>query len=371
MPHVSPDKSGCDYVDETARVLAKLNTVFTISLHEPYTWKGVLKRHRKEKAGHSGNKRPYISLRPFFLIPGSRFQPIYLLNLRIFFVVFNTYMFIRFTRQKKLLWFFEPLYASSILPLFRTWRSIYDDNDYFGSLGVQWKHDEQYLLKHADQVFTNSEKLKSRMCIIRPVINVIPPGFASDVFRNRSVIKTKGNHLVHVRRVIGYVGSIDFRLDYMLLFSLVHMFPTTPFIFVGPVGPNEGGKNVTALAHKLFSYPNVIHIDEVTKKHIPSYIQLFDICMIPFDVTQPFVRFGTPMKFFEYLYEKKPVISTDIESLHMYRNYFFTENTASGWKRTIRLIQRTKNIDKRYMYSEHLIEELSWERRIERIEKYL
>ena len=61
----------------------------------------------------------------------------------------------------------------------------------------------------------------------------------------------------------------------------------------------------------------------VARERVPSIVNRFDACLIPFR-SGPVSDSLCPVKFFEYLYLGKPVISTPMPELDEFRNLYYS-----------------------------------------------
>ena len=103
------------------------------------------------------------------------------------------------------------------------------------------------------------------------------------------------------KKIIGYVGTIDNRLDFELLEKLVLANPEFDFHFIGRV--------ITGAAEQLKALPNVKLFGPVTPEKLPGMMQHFEAGIIPF-VKNDFTRNVYPMKVNEYLAMGIPVVCT-------------------------------------------------------------
>lgn len=104
------------------------------------------------------------------------------------------------------------------------------------------------------------------------------------------------------KQTIGYIGTIDDRLDYDILHHLFTSLPQTRFVFVGRILSPRG------LAI-LKQYPNVSIEGPKTPEELPAYLKTFSAGIIPF-IKDTFTKGIYPMKINEYLAAGLPVIST-------------------------------------------------------------
>ena len=109
---------------------------------------------------------------------------------------------------------------------------------------------------------------------------------------------------------IGFVGGIRSILDYDLIQYLIKNIRAN-FIFVGPIFDNK--------YLNLTKYNNCYFLGHKDFKLIPSYIDMFDICIIPY-LKNEFTDAIYPVKLNEYFSLGKNVISTNINELVNFNN---------------------------------------------------
>lgn len=108
-------------------------------------------------------------------------------------------------------------------------------------------------------------------------------------------------------KVIGYIGSIDDRLDYELLQKLFRDFPEWEFHFVGRCNYEEG----QAI---LSRFVNVKLLGAMPVTSLPDVLATFHAGLIPF-VKNDFTKGIYPLKINEYLAAGLPVVLTRFSDL--------------------------------------------------------
>jgi glycosyltransferase involved in cell wall biosynthesis len=106
------------------------------------------------------------------------------------------------------------------------------------------------------------------------------------------------------RKIIGYTGNIESRIDYELLKKVIEYHTDKFIVMVGPVTTPE---------HKtigLMDYPNVIMTGSKKIDELPYYLQYFDCALIPFK-KNALTKSIYPLKINEYLAAGRPVVATD------------------------------------------------------------
>ncbi|MCJ7616580.1 MAG: glycosyltransferase, partial [Desulfobacterales bacterium] len=80
------------------------------------------------------------------------------------------------------------------------------------------------------------------------------------------------------------------------------------------VGGGIGYEDSVALAKKHGLMKNVIFTGTVPYTQVPKYISCMDVCVVPFKL-DAVSQNSLPLKLFEYMACKKPVISTKVEGI--------------------------------------------------------
>ena len=106
------------------------------------------------------------------------------------------------------------------------------------------------------------------------------------------------------KKIIGYTGNIESRIDYELLKAVIEYHPDKVIAMVGPVSTPEH-KTI-----RLSEYPNVIMTGSKKIDELPAYLQYFDCALIPFK-KNTLTRSIYPLKINEYLAAGRAVVATD------------------------------------------------------------
>ena len=194
--------------------------------------------------------------------------------------------------------------------------------DYVDDINVFYgDHDEivkghQYLLENSAIVLATAAKLveealKHRKDIIYSPNGVVYEHFAQAVQHKFSTPpEDMKNILAMSKPVIGYYGALARWFDYNLLKNVAVMRPQYEFVLIGP--DYDG-----TLIPENISYNSNVHWLGVKKyDELPQYLQYFDVATIPFIVNE-ITDATSPLKLFEYMAGKKPVVITPMrESMH-------------------------------------------------------
>lgn len=118
--------------------------------------------------------------------------------------------------------------------------------------------------------------------------------------------------------IVGYIGTIQDRLDQGLLEYLIKNNPHKSFVLVGPVWYPE-------IEHYFSDYKNVHFLGRKSYEEIPMYIQQFDVGIIPHKVDK-FIKSTNPMKMYEYLACQKPIVSTSGGDIELFKDLVYITN---------------------------------------------
>jgi len=164
---------------------------------------------------------------------------------------------------------------------------------------------EDQLVLKSDLVICTSVKLTQEKKLLNSNTYFVPNASDSDNgFREVDATlpiheKLKNTH----KPVVGYLGTIERRMDYELLKEVVDANTDKSFVFAGPIEEEY-------LTESLFKAANVHVTGAVPYLEVPQMINSFDIAIIPFK-RDAVSRTIFPIKLFEYLSFGKPVVSTD------------------------------------------------------------
>jgi len=372
IPFNLPWNWSTDYTNQTAFELAKRgNVVVCYMWAEKYSFKEYLKKRKFPIFIKRYSKNIYLFY-PTLIIPFRRFKHVEGLNEKISMLllkIFVEILTISTKAYKRILWIFDP----KLYPLTQHFNNkyylIYDCVDYYLSTYRSESQrkmlikNEKRLVKKADQVCANSSVLQKHLRKIVANVSLVPQGFRIENFKNANKAKTD-NIKKKDRPLIGYLGAVNHRIDYRLLYNLASKNPDWDFVVWGPILEEDlVSVDKKKYRSKLFKLPNII-TGQSTKDKVPGIIKQFNIGMIPYDSKMDFNKYCYPMKLFEYFYLGKPVISTEIEELHRFKNLVKISDDYREWQDIIKKLLIQKWPNKYKLEQMRLCRENSWESKI-------
>jgi len=195
---------------------------------------------------------------------------------------------------------------------------IYYCGDDFSSLaGVDHKtvrQHEQKLVEKADLIIAASDTLAALFPAEKT--RVLPHGVDYPLF---STPTERAKDLVNDGRPIaGFYGSISKWLDVDLLTQTITRLPHWHFVFIGAAVID---------VDTLSQFDNVTFLGERAHDQLPSYVQHWTACLLPFIDNQQ-IQHCNPLKLREYLASGRPVISTAFPALSPYLAFVTTVKTV-------------------------------------------
>jgi hypothetical protein len=269
-------------------------------------------------------------------------------------------------------WIFDPNLIHIYKYLGQRYHLVYDCVDFFASgskenIKMTLKN-ESDVCKSADLVVANSHVLVKHLKRLRKDVFLVPQGFRLEDFAKRKSFTPKKWPRWPI---IGFVGAVSYRLDFTLLLNLAVRRAEWNFVIWGPKLESEKmTRKKRKMAEQFFMQKNVFYGSSVRKGEIPGIISNFDICMIPYDVSYNFNKYCFPMKFFEYLYFGKLIVSTDIKELELFSDFVKIGKTVEDWEIIIRKFLLNGGKNTRRTAARQLAMNNSWNRKVEAILLY-
>jgi glycosyltransferase involved in cell wall biosynthesis len=361
---------GCDYAIQSIRVLSERHIVYAMVLSDPRSWKDLFKIvQQKKQLWTTVAGVQYIY--PFYVLPFQRVSWIRELNLFLNFHLLKMLITIKHSNANKILWFFEPQHAKTFLNVFHPFYKVFDMvDDFFAK--ERDSELQKYVLQHTDLLAVNSSTLHRRYKPHHKNIIQVPLGFSLELFKKTSR-QFKEKKLTAKKMVVGFVGGLNYRFEFKLLFLLIENFPDIIFRFIGPQQQYliEGDYQTEKNIKKLLNYPNVEYIPNQPKENIPQFIRQFDIALIPYDLKYPFNKYCFPMKVMEYMYVGKPVLTTPIVELKKYQHLLHMGTSFSHFKKHIENLMKVGWPKEKQLQQRNITLDHTWEKKVNAILRYV
>ena len=253
---------------------------------------------------------PRLTLPINFLPEGFIYDRLAQLNDMIVFEVIRH--IIKDFQVRKFIFFnaFDPYFCRDFPADIRPVKKVYQSMDDLTQAAYTAKHGtrlEADIIRKYDVTLTTSRELRRLKLKYSDQVYLHPNAADFSSFqraltekfpRPSELIKAEG------RKIIGYTGNIESRIDYQLLKAVIEYHPDKTIAMVGPVTTPE---------HKtiaLTEYPNVVMTGSKKIDQLPAYLQYFDCALIPFK-KNILTKSIYPLKINEYLAAGRPVVATD------------------------------------------------------------
>jgi len=171
---------------------------------------------------------------------------------------------------------------------------------------------EESIFKKVNQVIVTSTRLLEAKAPYNTNLHYVPHGVDFDHFSKAAAPETAvPEDIARIKKpIIGFYGLIQDLIDFSLVEYLAKSRPDWSIVMVGPVLFDVG---------PLPSLPNLHFVGKRTREELPNYVKAFDVCMIPYKLTERTI-YANPLKLRQYLASGKPVVSTPLPEVLRYED---------------------------------------------------
>lgn len=156
---------------------------------------------------------------------------------------------------------------------------------------------------------------------------VFAPDAAEDGEAARKILQAKGKY----DRCAGYIGKLGLRIDEKLLDQVTAACPKVLFAVAGP---HLSGQKNEGLEKLLHARENILYLGPVPSTQVYGIMNACDIMLIPHSVDK-FENGGDPLKLYQYLNARKPVITTPIAGVEEFEDWITITEDPLEWARLI------------------------------------
>lgn len=218
----------------------------------------------------------------------------------------------------------------------------------------------QEIAYKADLIFTVSKELLAYYKEKQRTEDIfwVPNGVDFDHYNNPDLTE-KDNILANIDEpIIGYLGTIQERVDLDIIEYLAKTHQDKKIALCGPIWPvvEEQVKD------KLEKYDNIIFTNRVSYQDAPSYMQRFDVAIIPHKIDN-FINSTNPMKMYEYLACGKPVVTTRGAGIDMFEDILYVTNDKRDFSDFINKALE-EDSDEKIKLRKSRVKEHSWKNRV-------
>jgi len=201
------------------------------------------------------------------------------------------------------------------------------------------------------QLYFTEGQAYSRNC------HYIPNGV--DVKNFRKTHYRVPEELKKIRRpILGFVGTLDARMDRELIDAILIGKPEVSLVFVGPRVDNSW---------KFENEDRVLLLGKREYEEIPDFINQFDVALIPYRLYEN-TQYIYPVKLHEYLILGKPVVATDLPEMRQFSDIVYIARNPGDFVTKIeKALKATDEGSKKRRIETALAN--TWDHRLEMMER--
>jgi glycosyltransferase involved in cell wall biosynthesis len=232
--------------------------------------------------------------------------------------------------SKIVLYLWRPEFADSIDLVDHHLSCYHIDDEYsFSPSERELDATEVRLIRAVDQVFIHSPAMMEKKGTLNPHTQFVPNGVD---YQNYITPMPEPADLGSIPKPrIGYTGNLKRMLDWRLLLQLSTMHPEWSFVLVGSMLPHL---EVREVSHELSRRQNGYIVGPRPSELIPSYVQHFDVCIMPYKVDD-YTKYIYPLKLHEYLAGGNPVVGSSIPALQEFKEEVLLADGSDEWSSMI------------------------------------
>jgi glycosyltransferase involved in cell wall biosynthesis len=153
--------------------------------------------------------------------------------------------------------------------------------------------------------------------------------------------------LAHLPRpYLGFIGSLEDRLDWGLMNAISLAFPESSIVVVGRVR-DPVDEAWWEECSRFLARPNVHALGWRSQDALPQYYQAFDVCMIPYRLDHAFNRACNPTKIMDAMGSGRPIVATAIPECTLHSERFHVVGSGTEFIDAVRQILAQESDDGR------------------------
>ena len=230
-----------------------------------------------------------------------------------------------------------------------------DDHSGFHNTTSEILEAEVHLLQNADLVITSSATLSAKVAKERKNTLIRNAADANWFSQPPENLKYHSDH-----PVIGYFGAISDWFDLDLVIKAAQAYPEYEFVLIGSTFMCD-----TTIAE---SVKNIHFMGEVPYADLKGYLYAFDVCIIPFKLTE-LILHTNPVKLYEYLASGKPVVATAMPELLLVKEHVHISHNAESFISDIQHALNTRDEPAGIQSRKEFALQNQWSNRVEKFEE--
>lgn len=219
--------------------------------------------------------------------------------------------------------------------------------------------------KKVDHIFTVSESLIQKFT--NSNTTWLANGVDADFFLTHNTYplkeflpETVARHIDSGKKVVGYVGTIESRVNLDLLKKCSKDHQDKIFLIAGPIWKDVKGQ----LEEQFEGQDNIYFVGRVEYKYLPSLLKHYDVGIIPHH-GNAFMESMDPLKLYDYLAAGIPVVTTPSGSTKRFSDYVYLGKGDDEFSECIgRAI--AEDSDALHKKRQDLMQNHTWKKRLDR-----
>jgi teichuronic acid biosynthesis glycosyltransferase TuaH len=171
-------------------------------------------------------------------------------------------------------------------------------------------------------------------------IHYVPHGAPTSFLADQPLTRPASGpaDLAHLPRpYLGYIGSLEDRVDWELMDRISTTFPDASIIVVGRVG-DPVDQPWWNQCSTFMSRPNVHALGWRGQDALAAYYQAFDVTLIPYCMDHPFNRACNPTKIMDSMGSGRPIVATAIPECRLHAERFDVAESSDEFIDAVRRI---------------------------------
>jgi glycosyltransferase involved in cell wall biosynthesis len=194
-----------------------------------------------------------------------------------------------------------------------------------------------------------AEELRSLIPMAAPRIHHIPHGSPKPFLSEHPLMRPAEppTDVAHLPRpYLGYVGSLEDRVDWELMDQISRTFPDASIVVLGRVKEPVPELWWESCA-RFLSRPNVHAIGWRPQPDLARYYRAFDVTLIPYRIDHVFNRVCNPTKIMDAMGSGRPIVATAIPECRLHSERFHVVEDTDDFIDAIRQVLDQKSDDGR------------------------
>ncbi len=213
---------------------------------------------------------------------------------------------------------------------------------------------QRRLIQCASHLIVSAEALKEKFMkmyqLDESFCTVIRNGYDKTTFENYKKVKTPIHH-----PSVSYIGTIDEWFDFKNVIAYARKHHNITFYVIGPIN-KKIEKKIKKIKEK-----NIIFPGPIEHKEVPQYIQDSDVMIMPFLINDV-IKYVDPVKIYEYLYMKKPIVSSYWDELVQFDGLVYFYKKEEDFEKMLDTALKTTFVETANY--KKIINESTWENRL-------